>query len=222
VIPPQATAACVCAMEDGLEVDPRPDDPRRPQVGLDEPSTPRVADTREPIPAAPGQSARGDDAYERPGTAHLCLVFEPWAGHRQGKGTERRTAIDCAQGMQALVDGPYPQAEQMVLVMDNLHTHKPASLYEAFAPAEARRLMARLAIHDTPKHGRWLHMAETARSVLAQPCLDRRLPDSTPLTQEVAAWERPRHTAKGRVEWRLTPHEARITLTRLDPSIQLG
>jgi hypothetical protein len=209
-------------MEDVLEVYTRPDDPRRPQVCLDETSQPWVADPRAPLPATPGQSARVDDEYERQGTANLCLVFEPLAGQRCVKVTERRTAVDFAQLLQELVDGPYPQVEQMVLVMDHLHTHKPASLYEACAPAEARRLMARLEIHETPKHGRWLKMAEPELSVRATPCLDRRIPAPTTLTQEVAAWERQRKTAKSRVDWRFTTHDARIKLKRLYPSIQLG
>ena len=209
-------------MEEVLEVYTRPYDPRRPQICLDETSTQLVAETRAPIPAAPGQSARVDDAYERQGTAHLFRVFEPLAGQRQVKVTERRTAIDFAEVIQELVDVQYPQAEKIVLVMDNLNTHTPASLYEAFAPAEARRLMERLEIHDTPKHGSWLNMAETELSVLARPCLDRRIPDSTTLTQEVAAWERQRHTAKCRVDWRFTTHDARIKLKRLYPSIQVG
>jgi len=143
------------------------------------------------------------------GTANLFMLFEPLAGHRQVKVTERRTAVDFARVIQALVDVQYPQAETIVLVMDNLHTHTPASLSAAFAPTEARRLLERLELHDTPKHGSWLNMAETELSVLAKQCLDRRIPDVTTLTQEVAAWERQRHTAKGRVEWRVTTHDAR-------------
>jgi len=222
VIPPQANAACVCAMEDVLEVYTRPYDPQRPQVCLDETSKQLVAETREPIPAAPGQPARVDYEYERQGTANLFMVFEPLAGQRQVKVTERRTAIDFAHVIQELVDVHYPQAEKIVLVMDNLNTHTPVSLYEAFAPAEARRLMERLEIHYTPKHGSWLNMAETELSVLATQCLDRRIPDQTTLTQEVAAWERQRNTAKCRVDWRFTTHDARIKLKRLYPSIQLG
>jgi transposase len=174
-------------MEDVLEVYTRPYDPRRPQVCLDETSKQLVAETRVPIPAAPGQSARVDYEYERQGTANLFMVFEPLAGQRQVKVTERRTAIDFAQVIQELVDVQYPQAEKIVLVMDNLNTHTPASLYEAFAPAEARRLMERLEIHYTPKHGSWLNMAETELSVLARQCLDRRIPYATTLTLLVAA-----------------------------------
>lgn len=140
VIPPQANAALVCAIEDGLEVYTRPYDPRRPQVCLDETSKPLVAETRASPSTAPGQPERVDYEYERKGTANLFMVCEPLAGTRQVKVTERRTAVDFAQLIQELVDVQYPQAEKIVLVLDNLNTHKPASLYEAFAPAEARRL----------------------------------------------------------------------------------
>jgi DDE superfamily endonuclease len=208
-------------MEDVLAVDIRPYDPRRPQVCLDATSTPLVAETREPIPAAPGQPERVDYAYERQGTANLCMVFEPLAGQRRVTVTERRTAVDFAHVIQEVVDAQYPQAKKLVLVMDNLNTHQPASRYEAFAPAEARRLMERLEIHDTPKHGSWLHMAETELSVLATQCLDRRIPDPTTLHQEVAAWQQRRNQAKCTVAWRFTTQEARIKLKRLYPSIQL-
>jgi hypothetical protein len=144
------------------------------------------------------------------------------AGHRRVKVTERRTAIDFAHVVQEWVDEQYPQAQKLVLVMDNLNTHKPASLYEAFAPAEARRLLERLEIHYTPKHGSWLHMAETELSVLATQCLDRRIPDPTTLHQEVVAWEQRRNQAQCTVDWRFTTQEARIKLKRLYPSIQLG
>lgn len=208
-------------MEEVLAVSTRPDDSRRPQVCVEETSTPLVAETRLPIPAAPGQPERVDDEYERQGTAHLFMVFEPLAGQRRVKVTERRTAVDFAQLIRKVVDEPYPQAEQIVLVMDPLNTHQPASLSEAFPPAEARRRLARLEIHHTPKHGRWLDMAETELSVLARPCLDRRIPDATTLTQEIAAWERHRNAAKCRVEWRFTTEDARIQRKRLYPSIQL-
>jgi DDE superfamily endonuclease len=150
------------------------------------------------------------------------MVFEPLTGHRQVKVTARRTAVAFAYVIQELVDVQYPQAEKIVLVLDNLNTHTPASLYEAFAPAEARRLMERLAIHHTPKHGSWLNMAEIELSVLARQCLDRRIPDPTTLAQEVAAWERQRNAAQCRVDWRFTTHDARLKLKRLYPSIQLG
>jgi len=209
-------------MEDVLEVYTRPYDPRRPQVCIDETSKQLVAETREPLPSAPGQPERVDYEYERKGTANLFMVCEPLAGQRRVKVTERRTAIDFAHLIREVVDEQYPQAEQIVLVMDNLNTHTPASLYEAFAPAEARRLMERLEIHYTPKHGSWLNMAETELSVLATQCLDRRIPDPAILTREVAAWEHQRNAAVCRVDWRFTTRDARIKLKRLYPSIQLG
>ena len=209
-------------MEDVLEVDTRPYDARRPQVGIDETSKQLVAETREPLPAAPGPPERVDDEDERQGTANLCMVFAPLAGQRRVKVTERRTAIDLAQLIREVVDEPYPQAEHMVLVMDHLNTPTPASLYEAFAPAEARRLMERLERHDTPQPGRWLPMAETALSVLATPWLDRRIPHPALLTRAVAAWEHQRHAGVCRVEGRFTTRDASIKLTRLYPSIQLG
>jgi DDE superfamily endonuclease len=208
-------------MEDVLEVYTRPYDPQHPQVCLDETSKQLVAETRVPIPAAPGQPERIDYEYARQGTANLFMVFEPLAGQRRVKVTERRTAIAFAHVIQELVDEQYPPATKLVLVMDNLNTHKPASLYEAFAPAEARRLMERLEVHYTPKHGSWLNMAETELSVLATQCLDRRIPDRTTLHQEVAAWQQRRDQAKCTVDWRFTTQEARIKLKRLYPSIQL-
>jgi DDE superfamily endonuclease len=222
VIPPQANAEFVCAMEEVLEVYTRPYDPQRPQVCLDETSTQLVAETRRPIPAAPGQPERVDDEYERQGTANLFMVFEPLAGPRRVKVPERRTAVDFAHLIREVVDEQYPQAEKIVLVMDNLNTHKPASLYEAFPPAEARRLLERLEIHDTPKHGSWLDMAETELSVLASQCLNRRIPDPSLLRREVAAWERQRNAAECQVDWRFTTQDARIKLKRLYPSIQPG
>jgi hypothetical protein len=222
VIPPHANAEFVCAMEDVLEVYTRPYDPQRPQVCIDETSRQLVTETRAPLPASPGQPERIDYEYERHGTANLFMAFEPLAGQRRVKVTERRTAVDFAHLLQEVVDVQYPQADKIVLVMDNLNTHKLASLYEAFVPAEARRLMERLEIHYTPKHGSWLNMAETELSVLATQCLDRRIPNSTTLTQEVAAWERQRNAAQCRVNWRFTTPDARIKLKRLYPSIQLG
>lgn len=159
-----------------------------------------AAETREPIPAAPGQPTCVDYAYERQGTVHLFMVFEPLAGQRRVKVTERRTAIDFAHVIRELVDEQYPHAEKLVLVMDNLNTHTPASLSGAFAHTEARRILERLERHHTPKHGSWLEMAETERSVFATQCLDRRIPDPLTLTQEVATWERQRNAAQGRVD----------------------
>jgi hypothetical protein len=220
VIPPKANAEFVCAMEDVLEVYTRPYDPKRPQVCLDEASKQLVAETRTPLPLAPGQAARVDYEYERRGTANLFMRFEPLAGRRRVKVTERRTAVDFAWVIKELVDEDYPEAEKIVLVMDNLNTHKPASLYEAFEPAEARRLLDKLEIHYTPKHGSWLNMAETELSVLSRQCLDRRIDNQPELTGEVAAWEHRRNDAEVTVDWRFTTADARIKLKRLYPSIQ--
>ena len=222
VIPPQANADFVCAMEDVLEVYTRPHDPARPVVCLDELSKQLVAETRVPLPVEPGQPARVDYEYERCGTANLFLTGEPLAGRRHVTVTERRTAVDFAQEVRDLLEVRYPRAEQVVLVMDNLNTHKPAALYEAFEPAVARPLIERLEIHYTPKHGSWLNMAEIELSVLSRQCLDRRIPDLETLTREVAAWEQARNADSRTVNWRFTTPDARIKLKRLYPSIQDG
>ena len=167
----------------------------------------------------PGQPERIDYEYERRGTANLFMVFEPLAGRRRVTVTDRRTAVDFANVIRDLVDKDYAHAEKIVLVMDNLNTHKPSSLYEAFEPAEARRIFERLEIHYTPKHASWLDMAETELSVLGRQCLDRRIPDRETLTREVVAWEKNRNAACVRVDWRFTTADARIKLKRLYPSI---
>ncbi len=208
-------------MEDVLEVYQRPYDPRRPVVCLDEQSKQLVKETRQPIPVQPGHPARCDYEYERNGTANLFMMFEPLAGRRRVKVTDRRTRVDFAEVIRERVDKDYGDADKVVLVMDNLNTHKPASLYEAFEPAEARRIMARLDIHYTPKHGSWLDMAETGLRVLSKQCLDRRIPDQQTLIDEVAAWELPRTEAECRVDWPFTTENARIKLKRRYPSLQL-
>jgi hypothetical protein len=209
-------------MEDVLEVYQRPYDPKRPQVCLDEQSRQLIRETRTPIPVAPGQPERVDYEYERNGTVNLFMVFEPLAGRRRVKVTDRRTKIDFAHVIRELVDEQYPEAEKVVLVMDNLNTHKLSSLYEAFAPDEARRLIERLEVHHTPKHGSWLNMAETELSVLTKQCLDRRIGEEAELRTEVGAWEQHRNSAKCRVDWQFTTADARVKLKRLYPSIQLG
>ena len=222
VIPPQANADFVCAMEDVLEVYTRPYDPARPVVCLDELSKQLVAETRTPVPAAPGQPERVDYEYERRGTANLFMVFEPLTGQRQVTVTARRTAVDFAKVVRAVLEVRYPHAERVILVLDNLNTHTPAALYEAFEPAVARRLVERLEIHHTPKHGSWLNRAEIELSVLSRQCLDRRIPDADTLTHEVAAWEQARNAIARPVDWRFTTPDARIKLKRLYPSIQSG
>jgi DDE superfamily endonuclease len=212
-------------MEDVLEVYMRPYDPRFPQVCMDETSKQLLGEVRAPLPpraATPehrGTPARADHEYEREGTANLFLACEPLRGWRHVAVTARRTAVDWAHFIRDLVDVQYPQAERIVLVLDNLNTHRPASLYEAFAPAEARRLLARLEIHYTPKHGSWLDMAEIELSVLAQQCLDRRLATREELAHEVAAWEAERNVAAVTIDWRFTTDDARIKLKHLYPTL---
>lgn len=207
-------------MEDVLEVYQRPYDPLRPQVCLDETSKQLTKEVRTPQPVMPGHPARVDSEYERNGTANLFMMFEPLRGWRHVEVTERRTKIDFAHVVRDLVDVHHPQAETIVLVMDNLNTHKTASLYEAFPPAEARRLIEKLEIHYTPKHGSWLDMAETELGILSRQCLDRRVPDSATLTREVAAWQDSRNRTESKVTWRFTTAEARIKLKTLYPSFE--
>jgi hypothetical protein len=207
-------------MEDVLEVYTRPFDPKRPQVCMDEVSKQLVGETRTPIPAAPGQPERCDYEYVRNGVANMFMFFEPLAGWRGVKVTERRTMVDWAEAVRDLVDVHYPEAEQIVLVMDNLNTHGIGSLYEAFPPAEAFRLAQKLEIHYTPKHGSWLNMAESELSILSRQCLHRRIPDEEQLRREVSAWQDERNQAETRMFWRFTTDEARIRLARLYPSLQ--
>lgn len=207
-------------MEDVLEVYHRPYDPRRPQVCLDETNRQLVKETRTPIPAAPGRPATADYEYERNGTVNLFMMFEPLAGRRHVLVTERRTAKDYAHAIRHLLEVVYPTAEKIVLVQDNLNTHKLASLYEAFPPDEARRLSDRLEVHYTPKHGSWLDMAEIELGILQRQCLDRRLPDRDTVTTEVAAWQSDRNAAECCVDWRFTTANARIKLRRLYPVIK--
>jgi len=168
-------------MEDGLEVYQRPHDPARPVVCLDEASKQLVAETRVPIAARPGQVARQDYEYERNGTANLFMMFAPLEGWRHVEVTDHHTAVDYAQVLKELSDMHFSDAAKIVLVQDNLTTHKPASLYEAFPPVEARRLVERFEWHYTPKHGSWLDMAESELSVLSRQCLDRRIADKQTL-----------------------------------------
>jgi hypothetical protein len=219
-IPPKANAAFVAQMADGLAVYRRPYDPRRPQICMDELHTQLLGEVTSPLAMTPGRATRVDYEYVREGTANLFMLCEPLRGWRQVTVTERRTKIDWAHCIKELVDVHYPDAECIVLVLDNLNTHTPASLYEAFAPAEARRLAERLEIHYTPKHGSWLNIAEIELAVLSRQCLDRRLEDRTLLTEEVAAWNGERNAAGRGVDWRFTTDDARIKLKHLYPSIE--
>ena len=207
-------------MEDVLDVYKRPSDRKRPVVCLDETSKQLIGETRQAVPAAPGRPAREDSEYVRNGVANLLMVFEPLGGKRPVKVTERRTKRDWAEWVREVVDGMYPQAQKIVRVMDNLNTHSPASLYEAFEPAEAKRIADKLEIHYTPKHGSWLDMAEIELGILNRQCLDRRLADVETLRREVAAWEHDRNRRVTKVNWRFTTADARVKLKRLYPSIE--
>jgi hypothetical protein len=206
-------------MEDVLEVYHRPHDPGRPVVCVDETSKQLIAETRVPIPAAPGRPARHDYEYQRNGTANLFMMFAPLEGWRHVAVTDQRTALEYARVLKQLSDTHFPEAKKIVLVQDNLNTHKPASLYEAFAPEEARRLAERFEWHYTPKHGSWLDMAESELSVVSCQCLDRRIPDKQTLVAEVAAWEERRNKHHTKADWQFTSADARIKLKRLYPTL---
>lgn len=217
-IPPEKSASFVHAMEDVLEVYHRPYDPQRPQVCLDETSKQLLEHVQVPITAAPGRLARVDDEYVRCGTANLFAAVEPITGKALIEVTERRASVDLAKVLRRLSDEVYADAAgPIVLVMDNLSTHSLACLYEAFPPAEARRLTQRFEVHHTPKHGSWLNVAETFLSMISLQCLDQRIGDIRALRSIVNAWEASRTC--GKVVWRFTTADARVKLLRLYPSI---
>ena len=220
MIAPEASAAFVANMEDVLEVYQRPHDPKRPLVCLDETSKQLIKETRTPIAAKPGRSARHDYEYERNGVANLFMMFAPLEGWRHVKVTDRRTAVDYAHALKDLSDTLFPDADKITLVQDNLSTHTTASLYEAFPAAEARRLVERFEWHYTPKHGSWLDMAESELAVLSTQCLDRRIPDKQTLIDEVAAWEQRRNTHQTRANWQFTTADARVKLASLYPQFE--
>jgi hypothetical protein len=207
-------------MEEVLDVYERPYDSKRPLVCLDEASRQLIEETRRPIPATPGQPERFDYEYVRNGTANLFMITEPLVGWRAVKITRRRTAKDFAEVVRWLVEEVHPDAEKVVLVLDNLNTHRLASLYEAFPPEQARRIADRLEIHYTPKHGSWLNMAEIELSVLAKQCLNRWIASVEKMEQEVSVWEADRNEREVGIRWRFTTADARIKLRRLYPPIQ--
>lgn len=220
-IPPKANAEFVYHMEEVLEVYTRPYDARFPQVCLDEASKQLLAQTREPLPMKPGEPKREDSEYKREGTCSLFLVCEPLTGKRVVQARKRRTKADWAEFVRELIEVHYPEAEKIVLVLDNLNTHTPASFYEVFPPAEAWRLSQKLEVHYTPKHGSWLNMAEIELSVLARQCLNRRLATLEEVSQQVRAWQDERNQAQAMINWRFTATDARIKLKRLYPSIEV-
>ena len=207
-------------MEDVLDVYCRPQNPKYPQVCFDESSKQQTKEVHMPLPTAPGEPMRYDTEYERNGVSNLFMFVAPLLNWRHVKVTERRTAVDWAYCMRELVDVHFPEAERIVVVMDNLNTHTPASLYVAFEPAEAKRIWDKLEFHHTPKHGSWLNMAEIELSVLSRQCLDRRIPDQEVLTAEVAAWEEERNATGATINWRFTTADARIKLKHLYPSLE--
>ncbi len=202
-----------------MEVYRRPYDPQRPVVCLDETSKQLIGEVASPAPAAPGQTAHYDYEYVRNGVANLFMICEPLAGKRHVEVTARRTKKDYALCLRKIADQIYPDAHVIVLVQDNLNTHCPASLYEAFEPAEARRLMNRFEVHYTPKHGSWLDMAEIELGILGRQCLARRIDNITDLRRETATWQSDRNAAAVKVNWQFTTADARIKLRRLYPSI---
>ena len=205
-------------MEEVLDVYAEPYDSKRPVVCFDETSTQLLAETRQPIPAQPGQPQRYDYEYRRHGTRNLFLHCEPLRGWRHVAITEQRTRRDFAHQMRWLVDEAYPQADKVRVVLDNLNTHRPASLYVAFPPAEARRIVKRLQFHYTPKHGSWLNMAEIELSVLSRRCLRRRIHDEVALRRNIEALQNERNLARDSIDWRFNIQDARVKLHRLYPS----
>jgi hypothetical protein len=205
-------------MEDVLEVYERPHDPKRPLICLDEQSKQLIREVSPKRLMKPGQPARVDYEYERNGTANLFMAFAPLEGWRHVKVTDRRTAIDYAHFLKEIADNQFPEAEKIVLVQDNLNTHGPASLYEAFPPAEARRLVLRFEWHYTPKHGSWLDLAESELGHLTKQCLDRRIPDKKTLIKEIATWEKNRNKNHTKANWQFTAEKARVKLKNLYPA----
>ena len=207
-------------MEDILTIYKKPYDPGFPLVCMDETSKQQLLDKRESIPMTSGKPKKFDTEYERNGTSNIFMAFEPLAGKRFIDVTDQRTKIDWANYIKRLVDEVYPDAKKIILVMDNLNTHKGASLYEAFEPAEARRILDKLEIHYTPKHGSWLNMAELELSHLSRQCLDRRIPDQATLRKEVTAWYEERNEKVVKVNWQFTVEDARIKLKKLYPILE--
>lgn len=220
MIPPDANAEFVCHMEDVLDVYTRPLDPKRPLVCMDEMPKQLIGEVRPPLPAEPGSPERIDFEYVRNGVANIFCLCEPLLGTRDLQVTEHRTRQDWAKLIKDLVDVRHPDADKIILVLDQLNTHSPASLYEAFHPAEAKRIFDKLEIHYTPKHGSWLNIAEIELSVLSRQCLDRRIADIDTLKREVESHQTHRDSLGSTVDWRFTTADARIKLKRLYPSIE--
>jgi len=218
VIPPEANADFVCAMEHVLDLYQQPFAPKEPVVCLDETSKQLIAETRTPLPMLPGEPLRYDSEYERRGTVNLFMFFEPLANWRHVEVTDRRTMKDFASCLKTLVDDFYPEADVIHVVSDNLNTHKLAALYVAFPAEEAHRIAQRLRLHHTPKHGSWLNMAEIELSILSRQALADRMTDKETVIREVQAWEAERNASGATIDWQFTTADARVKLKHLYPS----
>jgi DDE superfamily endonuclease len=206
-------------MEEVLDIYKTPYDPQCPQVCVDEMSTQLIGEVRTPLPAEPGKPLRYDTEYKRNGTANIFIAFEPLTGQRQTKVTEQRTKVDWAHFIKELVDQHYPHVEKIRLVMDNLHTHTKASLYEAFDPPEAKRIADKLEVHYTPKHGSWFNMAEIELSHLSRQCLRGRIAAKATLINKVEAWNTQWNEKHAKAHWQFTTDDARVKLSRLYPIV---
>ena len=222
MIPPGQSGEFVARMEDVLDLYHRPFDPRRPLVCIDEVPKQLVGETRQPVPARPGCPARYDYEYRRCGVANLFMVSQPLIGWRHVRVTDRRTARDFGELLGWLAEELFPEAARVALVVDNLNTHGPGRLYEASAPARARRIARRLEWHFTPRHGSWLNVAECELAALSRQCLDRRIGSVAHLRRAVSAWEEDRNERMAGVNWRFATADARVKLRRLYPSDATG
>ena len=214
---PKVDAEFVARMEDVLDLYAETPDPKRPVVSFDESPTQLIGEVRRPIPAEPGQLERYDSEYRRNGTANLFIILNVHRPWRRVKVTDRRTSVDFAHRMRELTDEDFPDADLIRVVLDNLSTHTPAALYEAFPPEEARRVLRRLEFHYTPKHASWLNMVEIEIGVLRTQCLDRRIGERSVLESEIAAWERQRNLSGARIQWMFTVDKARSKMGRAYP-----
>lgn len=221
-IPPEASAEFVWRMEAVLDIYKRPYDKENPVLCFDESSKQQIQEVIDALPIKPGQVLRYDSEYERKGVSNLFMIFEPLRGQRKVEVTDRRTRMDWAICMRTIVDVLYPDAKKITIVMDNLNTHTPASLYSCFEPEEARRIANKLDIQFTPKHGSWLNMAEIEFSALSRQCLNRRIPTQEVLTREIKAWELSRNEHSVGCDWQFTTEQARVKLKKLHPAAALG
>ena len=218
-IPPRGSAAFVARMEDVLEVYARPYDPRRPVVCMDETNKQLIGEVREPLPVEPGQPERVEHEYVRNGVAQIFVEVEPLTGRSHVEAGERRTRQDWARWIEGMLERRYPEAERVVLVLDNLNTHGIESLYATYEPRHARQLAQRLEIHYTPKHGSWLNIAEIELSALCGQCLDRRIPSLAGMQREIGAWVADRNQRQTEIDWQFKTEDARIKLKSLYPQL---